>query len=404
MEQAPGSGAAWLERFVVAAVVATWACAPTVASRQTDIMGKSGTITVTTAQMRTSVNALADRFADQIEQTADRIAGAAPARDVRRRALAFKLDAVPAVYAAAYRADPLTAVVDMWALAFQADHYFNDGAGRDAFGAWQGLARDGARQLLGEADLLSRRVTRPGEFDRVRADVEAWARSNPVRYTFSSRPPCTTFAADRRAEGRDAFVTLGEVSNTVENLSERLNTYAAQVPKLARWQAELLLFDSAGERGTAGALGDLQALGSAAQRFEGLAAGLPDLDSAGSQARSILAGERRAAFDALNVQRLQTLEFATSERVAFIAAVHDQRIASLAFLKQERIEALREVDAIKARGVDAAVAGLKEVVDYATWRLAALLLFVMVTAAFLVVVCYRLTIGRAQAKAAREPA
>ena len=214
-------------------------------------------------------------------------------------------------------------------------------------------------------------------------------------------PPSRPTGAPRGATPSSRWARFPKPSS---NLSERLNTYAAQVPKLARWQAELLLFDSAGERGTEGALGDLQALGSAARRVEGLAAGLPDLDSAGSQARSILAGERRAAFDALNVQRMQTLEFATSERVALVAAVRDERIASLAFLRQERIEALREVDAIKARGVDAAVAGLKEVVDYATWRLAALLLFVMVTTALVVVVCYRLTVGRAHAQVARKPA
>jgi hypothetical protein len=60
----------------------------------------------------------------------------------------------------------------------------------------------------------------------------------------------------------------------------------------------------------------------------------------------------------------------------------------------ERIEALQEVDAIKTRAVDASVAGLKEVVDYAIWRLAALLLVFLVTAAALGTVAYRLTVGR----------
>jgi len=47
---------------------------------------------------------------------------------------------------------------------------------------------------------------------------------------------------------------------------------------------------------------------------------------------------------------------------------------TLAALRQERIEALQEADAIKTRAVATAVAGLKEIVDYAIWRLAALLL------------------------------
>ena len=256
----PGAGSIGMAAVVVA-LAATWACVPKAAHRQTDVMEKSGTITVSAAELRAMVNALADRFADQIEETADRIGTATKDPAVRRRALAFKIDAVPAVYTAAYRADPLTSVVDVWALAFQVDQYLRDGAGRDSFGAGQGVARDGARELVAEADLVARRAARSGEFDRARADVVAWAGRNPVRYTFSSRPSCATFAAERRAEGRDAFVDIGAVSDTVEAVSERLNTYAALEPKLVRWQAELLLSESAGERSLEAALGDVRRWG-----------------------------------------------------------------------------------------------------------------------------------------------
>jgi hypothetical protein len=51
-----------------------------------------------------------------------------------------------------------------------------------------------------------------------------------------------------RADERDAFVAIGEATDTVENMSERLNTYAAQLPKLARWQAELLILNVGGDR------------------------------------------------------------------------------------------------------------------------------------------------------------
>ena len=115
----------------VLVALAAWACAPKVAHRQTDVMEKAGTITVSAAELRAAVNALADRFADQIEETADRIGAATPDPAIRRRALAFKIDAVPAVYTAAFRADPLAGVIDAWALAYQVDHYLKDGAGRD---------------------------------------------------------------------------------------------------------------------------------------------------------------------------------------------------------------------------------------------------------------------------------
>ena len=124
----PGAGSIGMAAVVVA-LAATWACVPKTSHRQTDVMAKAGGITVSAAELRAMVNALADRFADQIEETADRIGTATKDPAVRRRALAFKIDAVPAVYTAAYRADPLTALVDVWALAFQADQYL-EGRGR----------------------------------------------------------------------------------------------------------------------------------------------------------------------------------------------------------------------------------------------------------------------------------
>ena len=389
----PGAGSSGMAA-VVLALAATWACLPKATHRQTDAMAKAGGITVSAAELRALVNALADRFADQIEETADGIGATAKDPGVRRRALAFKIDAVPAVYTAAYRADPLAGLVDVWALAFQAEQYLRDGAGRDSFGADQGVARDRARELVAEADVVARRAARPGEFDRARAEVEAWARDNPVRYTFSSRPSCASFAAERRSEGRDAFVAIGSVSDTVEAVSERLNTYAALEPKLARWQAELLLSDSAGERSLEAALGDVAALGSAARRAQELVDHPPDLAGATSAARAVLAEERRAVLDSVNAQRLATLEYATSERLAVLTALREERIATLAALRQERIEGLQELDSIKTRAVDTAVAGLKEVVDYAIWRLAALLLVFLVTVAALGIVSYRLTVGR----------
>lgn len=378
---------------VVVALAATWACVPKTAGRQTHVMETGGGITVSAAELRAMVNALADRFADQIEETADRIGTSTPDPAVRRRALAFKIDAVPAVYTAAYRAEPLTALVDVWALAFQAEQYLTDGPGRESFGADQGIARDRARELVAGADVVGRRAARPGEFDRVRADILAWALRNPVRYTFSSRPSCVTFAAERRAENRNAFVDIGSVSDTVEAVSERLNTYAALLPKLARWQAELLLSESTGERSLEAALGDVAAVGSAARGVETVLGEVKDVARAASAARAVLAEERRAVLDSVNAQRLATLEYATSERLAVLAALREERLATLAALRQERIEGLQEVDAIKTRAVDTAVAGLKEVVDHAIWRLAALLLSFLVAAAVLGTVAYRLTVG-----------
>ncbi len=64
----PGAGSIGMAAVAVA-LAATWACLPKATHRQSDAMAKAGTITVSAAELRALVNALADRFADQIEET-----------------------------------------------------------------------------------------------------------------------------------------------------------------------------------------------------------------------------------------------------------------------------------------------------------------------------------------------
>jgi hypothetical protein len=70
-----------------------------------------------------------------IEAAADRIRAKSSDPDVRRRALLWKADGVPALFAAALRPDPLAGALDLWLLVEQMDQCFREGAWKDAFGA-----------------------------------------------------------------------------------------------------------------------------------------------------------------------------------------------------------------------------------------------------------------------------
>src|SRR5262245_24743431 len=113
----------WRWIGVVVSLVVTSGCAPKTAKRQTDIMEQVGKVSVSAAVLRARTNDLLERIAGRIESTADRISAETDDDAVRRRTLALKVDAIPAVYAAGFRADPLVAVVDVWGFAFQFQQY-----------------------------------------------------------------------------------------------------------------------------------------------------------------------------------------------------------------------------------------------------------------------------------------
>jgi len=295
----------------------------------------------------------------------------------------------------------------VWALAFQMAQYFEDGAGRDAFGAEQPLARKGALDILADTDAVVRGLTSQQEvFGRARVRTEAWARTHPIDRTFSSRASVDVLMAELRAEGQDAFEAVGAAADTIENVSQRLNTYAELLPRQSRWQAELLIDEAVGERSVEGALDDINAIGAAARNADGLIDDTQSvLGTAAQSMRETLAAERRAVLEGLDVQRVQTLAYMTAERLAvlerlreerigLVEALRQERVAVIDAVRQERIAGLTEVDEIKTRAVNASVAGLRELVDYTLWRVAVLLVILMLLALVVGVIGYRLTLGR----------
>jgi hypothetical protein len=385
---------------VVVGLMAVSACAPKTAQRQTDIMERSGKVSVSAAVLRARVNDLVERFAGRIELTADPINAQTNDAALSRRALVLKVDAVPAAYTAAFRADPLAAAVDVWGFAFQFSQYMENGPGQDEFGSLQSLVRDCARDLLADADAMIKAIAiRPEYFDQARSRVEGWAKTHPVESTFVSRGSGAALVADLQSDARDVFDDVGTVSDVLENLSERLNTYAAQLPKQARWHAELLLTEMAGAHNLDGAFGDLHEIGTSARRASDLLGDLPALlraerDILLGAEQAILAAERRAILAEVDSQRGQTLEFVTAERLAILAAARRERIALVAALRQERVDTVTEVDAMTKRAVDSVMTGFRDLVDYTLWRVAALTLGLMLAATTLGVIAYRLTPDR----------
>jgi hypothetical protein len=342
-------------------------------------MEKTGQVGVSAAVLRLRVNDLVNRSAGRIEQTADRIIAESKDSTVRARALLAKVDVIPALYTAGFRADPLAAAMDVWGFAFQFDHYVASGAGRNAFGPQQPLVLECARDLVADADAVINGIAiRPEYFDAARVKVQGWAAANPIADMFSSRASGAAVIADLQSDERNVFVTVGAVSDLLEDVSERLNAYAAHLPKQARWQAEILLTGITGPHSVEGVLADLREVGGAARRAQAFIDDVPNLITT---ERDMLAAERGAILSDINAQRLQTLQFiiaerrallaaARDERLAVVAAVQQEREAVLAAIQQERIVALGQVDTMKTDAVDSGLAGLRDLVNYILWRVA----------------------------------
>lgn len=375
----------------LAALMLAAGCVPKASLRQTDVMQQSGAVNMSAAELRARINEIGDRMAGHLGATADRIAAETQDPKVRRRAIGFKADAIPALYTAAFRADPLIAAVDVWALAFQIDEALGEGAWREAFGPQQPLAREGARALLADIDAEARAIAAtPERYARGRARFEGWAKAHPIETSFSARASVVTQMAELRAAERDTFTAVGAASDTLENLSERLNIYANLLPRQARWQAEMLISDLEAQYEIKDTVGDVR---SVTRRADDLLRQFPDLLSVSGPIREMVAEERLAVLDGVDDERRQTLEYMTGERLVILTAMREERVAALDAISRERVATLQEAEAMRKRAWEDAMRDTRRLVNETVMHVAVVVLVLMTAAALLGIVTYRLTLG-----------
>ena len=396
----PWTGAA-LVALLVALLIAGACGAPKVTKRQTDIMEKAGTVSVSAAVLRVGVNDLVDRFAGRLEQSADRIVKETDTVAIRQRALALKANAIPMVYTAGYRADPLSAAVDVWVLAFQFREYAGSAAGLAAFGPQQRVLQETAREQLADVDTVMRTIAiRPEHFDRARPQVEQWAATHPLEQALAGRQSGASLLTSLRSADQDVFVVVGTVADTLENLSERLNTYAAQLPKQARWQAELLASQMTTGLKLEQAVDDFHDVATTARHASGVLDSIPALIDI---ERNILADERRpcsrastaSAADPGRPAGYVTGSASRSWRRSATSAWRRLRPSTRSAWKRPPLSKRCELT------VDSSLVGLRELVDYTIWRVAMLVALLMLLAAVLGVVAVRLTSGHGRGEWSR---
>ena len=361
---------------LLAAGVLAPGCTGTAGSRQSTLQKQIGNQSMSATELRMRVYETAERLGGTLEYAADEIRAKSSDPAVRRRAVLWKADGIPALYAAAFRPDPLAGGLDLWLLLVQMELYFTEGPGKNAFGAEQPIAVAAARQMRETGEQSAALVSgNPERFARRRADVEKFARAHPIEGTFSGRSSATGELARFFAEqDAGAFAVVGQAGDAIEDLSLRLGSYSTLMPKEVRWQGELLATEIAGREDLHVTFEDLDAVGSVARRADAALADVPaTVRAASGPLGELLDAQRGALLAAIEQQRMALSAYASSERQAISETIAQERKAAFEALSLERAAALKEVDAISKRSLDTATDRAHGVVDYVFWRVLILL-------------------------------
>ena len=182
------------------------------------------------------------RFSREVEYSADEIARNAADPEVRHQAILWKMNAVASATLAIEHVDLVAMLYDLWALCLQQSDYFRDGAGKNLFGDQQPLAMQTSQRLQQQVETLAEDLLQAESVAVARMKLEAWVAEHPIEnYTFT-RPSPISSIANLFPEGTGGVLgSLGNMETRLDDLRSRLALQADQLPRQARWQAELMV-------------------------------------------------------------------------------------------------------------------------------------------------------------------
>ncbi|MGF1464781.1 MAG: hypothetical protein ACFCGT_01490 [Sandaracinaceae bacterium] len=366
-----------LRALLALAVVATAACGG--APRRTALMERGG-IDASTVELRIYVNEYVVNYASVLERASDRIRDAATAEEqgqIALRALQWKSRMVPAAQITLFQPDPAASLLDLWVLTQQQANFLGTGGpGAGVFGANQPVALAALAELEEAGREVLARWADDDVVARAEQIVDDFAAQNPIRGTDFVRtsilPAFSEFISSASGTGQSAFGSVGSLNETATDLNGKLSILSASLPRQARWEAELLLQQLPAMQG----YDDLFATAAMLREPASDVAALLDAIESG-ELRRIVAAERQAVLDGVDLQRRDTLEALRAERAAVLAAVTEEREAVLAELDRQRLDTLRELERQSESLVDdsseEALARFDRIADRVVYRVALLL-------------------------------
>jgi hypothetical protein len=186
---------------------------------------------------------LSPLFSGTVEMAADSIIVLASDAEIKRRALVWKMNAIPVAQSAIFRIDPLVALLDVWSFSVQMRDYYETGLGKSDFGEWQPIAARACRQIEKAVGEVGTALTGQAKLDKAEDFVRGWANENPIESPLFVRKSTRAYWASVIEEetGGGVVSSVQTMVDAIRVLSDRMEAYYETTAKQFRWQSEMLI-------------------------------------------------------------------------------------------------------------------------------------------------------------------
>jgi hypothetical protein len=171
----------------------------------------------------------------------------------------------------------------------------------------------------------------------LRQKMGTWAAAHPIQMGMTGRRSADVDLIRQDESDLGALASIKALQEGLGDVTARLDSYNAYLPKQARWQAELLVSDLSRGPEFGAAASNFAVISKALDETSNNLDRMPEL---AARARELALGDienqRLAAQAFLTEARVQTMEALTQERMNVMTDLRGERLAATADLRGER--------------------------------------------------------------------
>lgn len=231
-------------------------------------------------------------FSNVVEIAADNIAEVVTEPTLRRSTVYWKMRIIPLAQNALNNPQDVAAAVQLWVIAvMQQEAFAKSGSLSDHFGSAQHFARDAAELLQKQARELAQSILPPELFDKMEPQVDKFVRGSAMKLSLDEQAPTTwgetlTSVLKTPLDLIKAPVSslnptsgLSDTAVAMQNFTDefsRARTELAYLPRVLRWQAQLLLMEAEETVNLSGMAQGVAQVGTSADSLADTAKQLPE--------------------------------------------------------------------------------------------------------------------------------
>lgn len=316
------------------------------------------------AELSSRNQSLLALYSAEIESAADQIMAKSSSPAVRRQALVWKAEAIPVIQTSLLRTDPLAALVDSWAFIAQMKTYMAQPDVKQRWGDSYPVVAETLSRMQGQMERLVKTAAPSADLNSLQQKIDAWAQAHPIQVILSGRESADADLIRRLEESAlGARASLNAIVESIGDLTARLDTYNAYLPRQARWQAELMISDLASSPEASAGMASAATLSSTLAKTSDTLEHAPDfvreiqkstladLEGQRLAGQAFLQGERKAVLDAVDRERIATMAGLRGERLAATADLRGERQIVLDTLQQQEAKVMSDLDGTRQRAL-----------------------------------------------------